>query len=319
MTSKLNEQAKGVFIISATPFANDDTIDFDSTDRLVDFYIEKGVSGITILGMMGEAQKLSGPESESFLSHVLRRVSGRVPVVVGVSNAGLENLLGLTNAAMDGGAAGVMVAPIAGLNTEQKLYAYYARLFEAMEPGIPVCYQDFPQGTGVHISVDCFNQMVSDFPQLVMLKHEDWPGLDKLTQVRRASETGGLRRVSILTGNGGLYLPQELARGADGAMTGFAYPEMLVNVVKLYQSGEVARAEDIFDVYLPLIRYEQQPGIGLAIRKETLRRRGLLASAKTRAPGPSLDADFHMELDGLIERLDARLNELSLGEINDGS
>ena len=148
MTSKLNEQANGVFIISATPFANDDTIDFDSTDRLVDFYIAKGVSGSTSLGMMGEAQKLSGPESESFLSHVLRRVSGRVPVVVGVSNAGLENLLGLTNAAMDGGAAGVMVAPIAGLNTEQKLYAYYAHLFEALEPGIPVCYQDYPQGTG---------------------------------------------------------------------------------------------------------------------------------------------------------------------------
>ena len=307
MTVKLNEQAKGVYIISATPFAETDAIDFASTDRLVDFYIDQGVTGITILGMMGEAQKLSTSESEAFLSHVLKRAAGRVPVVVGVSNAGLENLLGLTNAAMDAGAAGIMVAPTQGLNTEQKLYAYYARLFEALAPGIPVCYQDFPQGTGVHISVDCFNRMVSDFPQLVMLKHEDWPGLDKLSQVRRASEQSGLRRVSILTGNGGLYLPQELARGADGAMTGVAYPEMLVEVVKLYQTGEAAAAEDIFDAYLPLIRYEQQPGIGLAIRKETLRRRGLLTSAKTRAPGPSLNADFHRELDGLIGRLEARL------------
>ena len=313
MTSKLNEQAAGVYIISATPFTDDDAIDLDSTDRLMDFYIEKGVSGITILGIMGEAQKLSGPESEKFLAHVLRRVADRVPVVVGVSNPGLENLLRLTNVAMDAGAAGVMVAPMVGLNTEQKIYGYYARLFDSLQPGIPVCYQDFPQGTGVNISVECFNRLVNDFPQLVMLKHEDWPGLTKLTQVRRASDAGECRRVSILVGNGGLYLPQEMARGADGAMTGFAYPEMLVEVVNLYHSGETGRAEDLFDTYLPLIRYEQQPGMGLAIRKETLRRRGLLASAKTRAPGPSLDTVAQGELDGLIERLEIRLDRLSLG------
>jgi 4-hydroxy-tetrahydrodipicolinate synthase len=313
LVSKLNEQAEGVYVISATPFTDDDAIDLDSTDRLVDFYIDKGVAGITILGVMGEAQKLSGSESETFLTHVMRRVANRVPVVVGVSSAGLENLLRLANFAMDEGAAGVMVAPVPGLNTEQKIYGYYARLFETLEPGIAVCYQDFPQGTGVHISVDCFIRMVGDFPQLVMLKHEDWPGLDKLTQVRRASEQGECRRVSILVGNGGLYLPQELARGADGAMTGFAYPEMLVQVVDLYKSGEAERAEDLFDAYLPLIRYEQQPGIGLAIRKETLRRRGLLSSAKTRAPGPSLDAVSHGELDALVKRLEARLKRLSAG------
>ncbi len=314
MTSKLNEQAAGVYIISATPFTDDDAIDLDSANRLIDFYIEKGVSGITILGIMGEAQKLSGPESESFLTHVMGRVADRVPVVVGVSNPGLENLLRLTHFAMDAGAAGVMVAPMAGLNTDQKIYGYYARLFDSLTPGVPVCYQDFPQGTGVNISVNCFNRLVEDFPQLVMLKHEDWPGLDKLTQVRRASEAGECRRVSILVGNGGLYLPEEMARGADGAMTGFAYPEMLVQVVNLYHSGEAGRAQDIFDAYLPLVRYEQQPGIGLAIRKETLRRRGLLSSAKTRAPGPSLDTVSHGELDGLVSRLEARLNRLSLGQ-----
>jgi 4-hydroxy-tetrahydrodipicolinate synthase len=277
----------------------------------VEFYIDKSVSGITILGMMGEAQKLSGVESESFLNHVLKRVADRIPVVVGVSNPGRENLLRLTNVAMDSGAAGVMIAPMSGLNTEQKIYDYYARLFEVLESGIPVCFQDFPQGTGVHISVDCFNRMVGDFPDLVMLKHEDWPGLDKLTQLRRASDAGECRRVSVLVGNGGLYLPEELARGADGAMTGFAYPEMLVQVVDLFKTGDTAQAQDIFDAYLPLVRYEQQPGIGLAIRKETLRRRGLMSSAKTRSPGPSLDAVYHAELDGLIARLENRLDSLS--------
>ena len=168
-----------------------------------------------------------------------------------------------------------------------------------------VCYQDYPQSTGVHISVDCFNRLVDDFAQLVMFKHEDCPGLAKLSALR-ASEAGR-RRVSVLVGNGGLYLPQELARGADGAMTGFAYPEMLVQVVALYKAGEVDRAEDLFDAYLPMVRYEQQPGFGLAVRKETLYRRGAIACPATRAPGPSLSPTDLNELDRLMTRLETRL------------
>jgi len=204
----------------------------------------------------------------------------------------------------------VMVAPISGLNTDHKLYGYFAQVFDALGPDVPVCYQDYPQSTGVHISVECFNRLVKDFPQLVMLKHEDCPGLGKLTQVRDTAKYQNLRRVSVLTGNGGLYLPQELARGADGAMTGFAYPEMLVAVVALHASGKAERAEDLFDAYLPLVRYEQQPGFGLAVRKEVLRRRGVIACALTRAPGPSLSQRDHMELSQLIARLDRRLREL---------
>jgi len=279
MAERLSESARGVYIISATPFTDDGAIDLDSADRLVEFYIESGVSGITVLGMMGEAQKLSATESHDFMTHMLGRVGGRVPVVVGVSNAGLDPLVRLSHAAMDAGAAGVMVAPMPGLSTEVKLHGYFAQVCTALGPDVPVVYQDYPQATGSHISVPCFVNMINEFEQIIMLKHEDCPGLDKLSQVRRASDAGDCRRVSVLVGNGGLYLPQELARGADGAMTGFAYPEMLVQVVELFQAGEAARAEDLFDSYLPLIRHEQQPGVGLAIRKETLCRRGLLASA----------------------------------------
>ena len=158
--------------------------------------------------------------------------------------------------------------------------------------------------------MECFNRMVSDFPQLVMLKHEDCPGLEKLTQVRDSSEKQGLRRVSILTGNGGMYLPQELQRGANGAMTGFSYPEMLTAVVTLYADAEVKHAEDLYDAYLPLVRYEQQPGFGLAVRKEVLRRRGAIACALSRSPGPVLSQRSHEELDYLTARLESRLKEL---------
>ena len=118
--------------------------------------------------------------------------------------------------------------------------------------------------------------------------------------------------MSILTGNGGLYLPQELARGADGAMTGFAFPEMLVKVVSLYAKGEAGHAEDIFDTYLPLVRYEQQPGFGLAVRKEILRQRGAITCAITRSPGPGLSQNDRKELSKLIERLEGKLKEIEI-------
>lgn len=303
----LTEDARGVFIIAATPFRENGALDPDSIDRLVDFYLEKGVSGITILGMMGEAPKLSAEESQTVASRVLDRVDGRVPVIVGVSNSGMDNLVRLSHFAMGRGAAGVMVAPFAAQKNESLLYVYYAAVCEALGPEVPICYQDFPLATGVNISVECFQRMVRDFDQLVMLKHEDWPGLNKLSSIRQGEGEGGNRRVSILCGNGGLYLPQELARGADGAMTGFAYPEMLVDVCRLHHAGDVDAAEDLFETYLPIVRHEQQPGFGLAVRKEILRRRGVISTAVTRKPGPGLGETDHAELDRLMARLDARL------------
>lgn len=305
----LDETASGVYIISATPFTDSGDLDLDSTDRLLDFYVEKGVTGITILGMMGEAQKMSADESSRFMERVMKRVGDKLPVIVGVSSAGLDNLVQLSKLSMDQGAAGVMVAPLPGLGTEEKIYNYFSQVFAALGDDIPVCYQDYPFVTRSEISVTCFNRMVADFPQLVMLKHEECPGLSKVSAVRRASEEG-LRRVSILCGNGGLYLPQELARGADGAMTGFAYPEMLVAFVALHRAGEIDRAEDIFDAYLPLVRHEQQPGFGLALRKEVLHRRGIIASPKVRAPGPKLSAIDQEELSRLIRRVERNVEAL---------
>ncbi len=307
MSHRLNEQADGVYVISATPFNDDGSIDYNSTDRLVEFYIEKGVSGMTILGMMGEAPKLAADEAMAFMTHVLKRVQGRIPVVTGVSNAGIGNLVHLARASMEAGAAGVMIAPMPGLSTEVRVLGYFNQVFETLGPDVPVCYQDYPQSTGVSISVPCFNRLVSDFEQLVMFKHEDCPGLAKLSLLRADAKAAELRRISVLVGNGGLYLPQELARGADGAMTGFAYPEMLVDVVAGYAAGKADEAQNLFDAYLPLVRYEQQPGFGLAVRKELLRRRGVIHSAVTRAPGPRLTSIDHDELTALIGRLEARL------------
>jgi 4-hydroxy-tetrahydrodipicolinate synthase len=305
-SNKLNEQAKGVFIIAATPFTDDGALDLQSVDTLTDFYLGCGVHGFTLLGMMGEAHKLTAEESISVVNRVIGRAQGR-QVIVGVSHAGLENVRRLSHEAMIAGAAGVMVAPPPGLKGDDGIYNYYAQVFQALGPDIPVVYQDYPQTTGVYLPANVFERLVDDFKQLVMLKHEDAPGLAKLTRIREGEKRPGRRRVSILVGNGGIYYPQEMRRGADGAMTGFAWPEMLVQVYDLFTKGKPEEAEDLFDIYLPLVRHEVQPAIGLALRKEVLFRRGAIKSPKQRAPGSSLTATDKAELDSLIARLERRL------------
>ena len=305
--NKLDETAEGVYIISATPFKDSGELDLESAKKLVDFYLEKGVDGITVLGVMGEAPKLTIEESKLFLNTVLKQVNQRVPIIVGVSNPGIDNLIDLSNFSMDNDAAGVMIAPPPGIGTEEKLYNYLTNILDKLDDRIPVCYQDYPFFTKSEISVATFNKIIEEYDQVVMFKHEEWPGLNKLSKLRKHSDNGDTRRVSVLTGNGGLFLPQEMQRGADGAMTGFAYPEMLVEVIKLHKQGRIDEAEDLFDIYLPYVRYEQQPGLGLAIRKETLLRRGAISSSKSRDPGPSLSLEDKKELIRLIDRLELSL------------
>jgi len=302
----LDESAKGIYIIAATPFDHGGALDLASLDRLIAFYIEAGVHGITILGMMGEAQKLTFDEQQRVIGRVLKQVAGEIPVVVGVSAAGLATVGALAEEAMSEGAAGVMIAPPPGLSTDEQIEGYIRQAVDAVGYDVPVVLQDYPQATGVHLSVPLFNQLADALPQIKVLKHEDCPGLAKISRIRKTAARDGHRRLAILVGNGGLYFPLELARGADGAMTGFAFPELLVEVYARFREGEVDEAFDVFDDYLPLIRYEQQPGIGLAIRKQILHRRGVITSPTLRAPGPRLDQDDLAELDLLLRRAEAR-------------
>jgi len=307
---KLTEDARGVYVIAATPFTDQGELDLASIDSLTDFYLDKGVTGLTILGMMGEAPKLTEAETLTVIERVLGR-AGATPVVVGVSHAANHHVERLAKAAMDRGAAGVMLAPAANLKTDDQVFNYYAAAAKLLGPGVPICLQDFPQATGVYMSVAVINRLIDEFAQVVMLKHEEMPGMRKLTEIRERAATQGKRRISILVGNGGLFLPQEMLRGADGAMTGFAYPEMLVQVCQLFDQGQADKAEDLFNIYLPLLRHEFQYGLGLALRKETLKRRGAIKSAFVRKPGPVLNATDLAELDRLITKQECRLAELA--------
>lgn len=302
----LDENAQGVFTIAVTPFLPDGALDWNSIDRMVDFYIEKGATGLTILGMMGEAGKLTAEESIA----VVKRVTARstVPIVVGVSAPGFAAMKTLSAAAMDLGAAGVMVAPPGGLKTDDQIVTYYHNTAEVLGDA-PFVLQDFPLVTNVVIPTKVILQIVDDCPTCVMLKHEDWPGLEKISALRAASDAG-TRRISILCGNGGLFLLEEMLRGADGAMTGFAYPEMMAQVVAACRGGNFDHARDIFDAYLPMVRYEAQPGLGLAIRKHTLAQRGVIAHDTVRKPGAGLTAATKAETNALAVRQAEKLQAL---------
>src|ERR1700674_5817095 len=299
--TKLDHTANGVYAIAATPFLPDGAVDTASFDRMTDFYLSSGVSGLTILGIMGEAPKLDPAEALAISNQVVRRAG--VPIVVGVSAPGFAAMRSLARGVMDGGAAGVMIAPPPALRTDDQIIDYYAQAVAAIGTDIPFVIQDYPLLLTVVMTPKVIRRIVMDNPSCVMLKHEDWPGLEKISALRAFQKDGSLRPLSILTGNGALFLDFEMERGADGAMTGYAFPELLIDVVRLSKEGRRDAAHDLFDAHLPLIRYEQQPGAGLAVRKYVLQKRGVIASSAQRKPGSNITPAAKAEVDYLLSRV----------------
>jgi 4-hydroxy-tetrahydrodipicolinate synthase len=302
---KLDTSASGVYSIAPTPFNQDGSIDWNSVDRMTDFYFEAGCNGFTILGVLGEAPKLDPEEALALASRVIKRAAGK-PIIVGVSAPGFAAMRSLSRKVMDMGAAGVMIAPGAGLKTDDQIAAYFRNAIEAIGGDIPWVLQDYPQSTGITMSNGLVKRVVMEHPSLVILKHEDWPGLDKITVLRGWEKDGSMRKISILVGNNGLFFDFELDRGVDGANTGYAFPDMLVEAVKLSKAGQRDAAHDLFDVHLPLLRYDHQPGVGLAVRKYVLMRRGILGTATIRKPAPVFSAETRAEVDYLLARLAKR-------------
>ncbi|MCC7325195.1 MAG: dihydrodipicolinate synthase family protein [Burkholderiales bacterium] len=298
---KLGSDAKGVYVIAPTPFYPDGRVDDESIDRMTDFFIEAGATGITLLGQLGEAPKMTLDESVAIVRRVIGRAS--LPIVVGVSAPGFAAMRALTQDVMDAGAAGVMIAPPNTLRTDDAIVAYYAQASKAIGADVPFVIQDYPLTFSVQMTPGVIRRIVTENAACVMLKHEDWPGLEKISQLRSWEREGSMRRIAILTGNNALFLDFEMERGADGANTGYCFPDMLIDVVRWSAAGRRDEAHDLFDAHLPLIRYEQQPGPGLAVRKYVMMRRGIIASDTLRSPGAKLTAAARGEVDYLLARL----------------
>jgi 4-hydroxy-tetrahydrodipicolinate synthase len=294
----LTADLTGVVPIAPTPFLDDGRIDETSVDRMTDFFLQSGVAGITILGQLGEASKLDHRESLFVAGRIIKRAP--LPIIVGVSAPGFAAMRALTRDVMDLGAAGVMIAPPNTLRTDDQIVGYYRDAVEAIGPDVPFVLQDYPLLFSVVMTPAVIRRIVSENPSCAVLKHEDWPGLEKITALRGFERDGSMRRLAILTGNGGLFLDFEMDRGADGANTGYAFPEMLVDVVRLSAAGRRDEAHDL----LPYLRYEHQQGpLGLAVRKYVLKRRGILSSEALRKPALALTPNARQEVDYLLSRV----------------
>jgi 4-hydroxy-tetrahydrodipicolinate synthase len=289
------KEFKGIFAIMSTPFDQEGQVDVDSIQTLVEFNIEKGVHGLTILGILGEANKLNEQERETIIGVVIDQVAGRIPVVVGTSAGGTDLTQYYSKRAVELGADGIMVAPPTNVKNLDAVYEYYRRVAAAVS--VAVVVQDEPNFSGVLMPPDFLVRVCKEIPNCAYIKLEEAPTPQKLSRTKALLKNN----VGIFGGLGGVYFLEEMVRGASGTMTGFAFPEILVDIYNQFQNNDLDKARSIFYEASPLIRYEGQIGIGLAIRKEILKKRGAILHSSLRHPGPSLDQAHLDELDILLE------------------
>lgn len=293
----MSQKITGIFNIMATPFAADESLDLASLRNLVEFQLDKGAYGLTILGVLGEAAKMSVDERRQVVDTVIATVAGRVPVVVGTSHEQIETCIELSKAAFAAGAAGVMIAPPRMEKpTDEAIIALYSQI--AAQIHQPIVVQDFPPVNGVIMSPDMLAKLAEQIPNARTLKLEDPPLMEKIGAIRARTD-----KFEIFGGLGGMFLLEELKRGASGTMTGFAFTEILVAVYKAFREDRLVDAAYIFDRYLPLIRYENQPVVNLTIRKELLYRRGAIAHPTPRQPFAAIDAGTQDEITWILERV----------------
>jgi 4-hydroxy-tetrahydrodipicolinate synthase len=272
---------RGVYPILATPFHEDESLDLESFDRLIRFMALVGVDGVTILGVLGESNRLLDREREQLIQTAVK-AAGSMPVIVGTSHSGTRAALGLSQMAEALGADAVMVTPQAEpVPNDDRVFEYYRTIAEGIR--FPIVVQDHPASTNVHMSVPLILRIVREISRTAAIKEEATPTPPKIRALVQGMTE---RKVPILTGLGALYAQFDLEAGSSGFNTGFAFPEVLMAMVKATAAGDVKRAQTLYARFLPLIAFEQQPGV--AVRKEILRLRGLIGSSRARHPAASI-------------------------------
>ena len=288
----------GVFPILVTPFTDDEHIDLTSFERVIDFMAQIGVDGVTILGVLGESNRLIDAEREALIQTAVAASDGRIPIVVGTSHPGTHATLRLSQRAEELGASAVMITPSKeNVPNEARIFEYFQRISAGLS--IPIVAQDHPASTGVHMSSDLILRLVEAIPLIACIKQEAVPTPPKTRALLAGFSPA--RRPTILTGLGALYGRYDLESGAHGFMTGFAFPEVLQALVATRNAGDYKQLCALYERFLPLIVFEQQPGV--AVRKEIFRLRGLLQSNCVRHPGRGIDPQTADHLQRLLNSL----------------
>ena len=291
------ERLRGVWNVVPTPFAEDGSLDEGSIAALVDFVVGCGVDGLTILGVMGEVSRVSDAERSRILEATLAAAGDRLPVCVGVSHAATDGAVRFAREAAARGAHSVMLAPPAlSRPNDAAVRRHYFAVAEAVD--VPIVVQDHPASSGVWMTVEFLASLAAESTKCRVVKLEEEPSAPKIRRLLAASP-----ELLVLGGLGGMMLLEELRAGAAGTMTGFGFPEILVDIVRRFRIGDGDGARDVFYRACPLIRFENQPLLNLPIRKYIYQRRGAIASARVRAPGGTLDVGTIADLDDLLAAL----------------
>ena len=289
------DRFSGVHWMLATPFREDEELDLASIGNLMAKAYQSGCEGVVALGVTGESARLTEEERRSVAREVIANAQG-MPVTLGTTAAGTSATVAYSVEAQKLGAAAVMVsAPPMGKPNPDSLFAHYRRIADAVD--LPIVVQDYPQTSGVHMAPAFIARLFEEIPNVHYLKLEDPPTPTKITAIR--SLVGD--DLAIFGGLGGMYLLDELARGSAGAMTGFAYPEVLVAICRHMAEGDKKQAEEVFYRHLPLLLFEFQEGIGVGIRKYALQQRGLISCPRVRHPGPQITEETRREFHELVE------------------
>jgi 4-hydroxy-tetrahydrodipicolinate synthase len=220
-------------------------------------------------------------------------------LVVGVRAGGTDPAVAAATEAAGQGATALLVGP-PSVQSDEAIFTYYQRVGDATS--LPIVVHDYPASTGILMSVPLLARLYREIDTVRYIKLEDPPTGPKISRVRDLAGEG----LGIFGALGGMYVLEELERGAVGVMTGFAYPELLVAIYRSYQSGDIDTAARIFYDILPLIRFEFQPGLGVSLRKNILVQRGVFRTARVRHPGAEADARTLQDLSRILEHLRQR-------------
>lgn len=301
----------GVYPILATPFRDDGSVHEADLDHIVDFIVDAGADGIVFPGVASEFDTLAPGERVELVARVAARVAGRIPFVVGVSAADADAAADLASHACDVGAAGVMaVAPAALKGNAAGIAAYYARIAEA---GLPIILQNAPPPAGCALSPAEVIALARANAAIRYVKEESLPCGQRITQLLDAKIPGLL---GVFGGAGGRYLPDELARGACGTMPACELTDLHVRQFALHRTGDAAGVRRLFDRMLPLLNF--QAVFRMAMTKEVLRRRGVIAATHVRAAGPRMDAGDRVELGAILAGLTDLVPDLSSSNASAG-
>jgi len=283
----------GVYPILATPFRADLAVDVEDLARLIDFIVASGADGIVFPGVASEFETLEAAERTHLVDVVAARVAGRIPLVVGVSATEGATAASHSAQAKAVGAVAVMaVAPASLAGHKSAIRDYYAQV--AAE-GVPLILQNAPPPAGCALSSEDAIDLVATIDGIHYVKEETLPCGQRITRILAAKLPG---LAGVFGGAGGRYITDELARGACGTMPACEMTDLHARQFALHRAGDTAGVRKLYYRMLPLLNF--QAVFRMAMTKEVLRVRGIIASTGVRAAGPQMDAGDRIELAKLL-------------------